>query len=363
MQNNILSSSKIYNEFLFKPDEIRPMNIIIDIEGNSPIMEYCVLLGALKGKTFIASGTGTFIAPYLIITAKHVIEDYCIKFNKTPIQKSTNIDFEIIAAQFVKGKPTVTWYATCINYNNSTDIAYMQVIPYKNANNYKFHTFPTIQFSPPKIGSKLICFGYRKTKANVNNIVWIRGSASVSKGEVIEIHEEKRDNFSLFFPCIHTNAAIEGGMSGGPVFDEHGYLVAINTASMNFNSSKEEPLSYVSLIWASVGLKFNLDYKDQDKIRLRRECTMLDLYRSNYIHSKSHNRIVIYPNGGHISLGRDSSFFYYLDKFNILNIKDKYYNDLLLLKRHYKIKNKNVKINYTHAILLFIRMLRKISGN
>jgi V8-like Glu-specific endopeptidase len=49
---------------------------------NSPITEFALPLTARKGNEFFPSGTAVVIAPYLALTAKHVIEDYWIRFEQ-----------------------------------------------------------------------------------------------------------------------------------------------------------------------------------------------------------------------------------------------------------------------------------------
>jgi hypothetical protein len=67
-------------------------------------------------------------------------------------------------------------------------------------------------------------------------------------GEVLKEYPSGRGGL-LPGRCYETNLAIEGGASGGPVFDEHGHVFAVN--STGFNGTD---IGYVSHIQSIGGL-------------------------------------------------------------------------------------------------------------
>lgn len=71
-------------------------------------------------------------------------------------------------------------------------------------------------------------------------------------GKILEEHREGRDRIMLPGPCYCTNLGIEGGASGGPVFDSNGHVFAIN--STGFDGSE---IAYVSHIQSIGGLPIN----------------------------------------------------------------------------------------------------------
>lgn len=355
-----LSSSKeknSYNEFLFKPNDDILRTPLID-GSNLPLMEHCVSLGALKGDSFFPSGTGTFIAPYLIVSAKHVITDFWSKFTSLPFKNDGEMPFSILAAQFPKGKPPIVWIVDCVSFNADTDIVYLKVSPYINADRYKFHSFPTIQFNPPKEGSKLICFGYNKTTGTIKNkIIRLRAAASISQGTVTQVFGERLDSSMKPFPVLVTDAKIDGGMSGGPCFNEKGQLCGVNTSGWTFASSDEIPISYVSLIWASVGIKIKATFIKSKQLSLKDEYRIFDLCKAGYVNSLSYDQIIFSPNRGHISLAHDGPHF---KRMITYELKEEYYNSLLFLKKYYKLKGIERPIDNSIAKFLLFRIVKKI---
>lgn len=62
----------------------------------------------------------------------------------------------------------------------------------------------------------------------------------------------------LRFPCFQTNFRIDGGMSGGPVFDAQGHLCGLLCSSLKANDADEEHASYVTLLWPSLAAELEL---------------------------------------------------------------------------------------------------------
>ncbi len=69
-----------------------------------------------------------------------------------------------------------------------------------------------------------------------------------SIGVVRDIFEMRRDQH-LPFPCYQVSARFDGGMSGGPVFDETGSLCGLVCSNIDSSHLEGEPISYVTTLW------------------------------------------------------------------------------------------------------------------
>lgn len=79
---------------------------------------------------------------------------------------------------------------------------------------------------------------------------------ATSTGQVIEVLAERRD-FMLDWPCFRVDARFDGGMSGGPVFNEAGLVCGIISSNMPPSSSDEEHVSYATTLWPMLAITTN----------------------------------------------------------------------------------------------------------
>jgi hypothetical protein len=272
---------------------------------NSPITEFALALTAVKDDFLLPSGTAIIIAPNIAITAKHVIENYIEIFHKKIPKADFNSNFSILAFQVLdNGGSGALWSVTKIALSDVTDIAYLYLSPSSNeAIEYSWR-IPTLNLLPPKVGTKIHCFGYPKSEIVETNIsmdeqdnnkkidiTW-KDDPSTSTGIVIEIHERKRDSVMLNFPCFRTNARFDPGMSGGPVFNEAGELCGIISVGTEGIGD-----SYVALLWPSMITKL-VDFPCFEE---GSKYTIYDLIIRGYIKARNYQFISIEGNSVYLS--------------------------------------------------------------
>src|SRR5688572_3810681 len=266
-------------------------------ELSSPITEFAISIGAYQGNNYIVSGTATFVAPFLAITAKHVVEHYWREFNRSQIKSNEDGThkehagkFNMAAIQILNnGTEGALWDVRQVYFSNATDIAYLHLVPFSDsARNYKWR-LPKIEMLPPKIGSTVSAFGYTQSKATADtkSVTW-EYDARTSQGVVLDIHQNKRDEFSINFPCIYTNTQFDPGMSGGPVFNQEGKLCAIISANLPPSEEGEEHASYAALIWPSMNVVINLK---REGIDYEGYYPILELCRGGFIKADNHERV------------------------------------------------------------------------
>jgi hypothetical protein len=113
----------------------------------------------------------------------------------------------------------------------------------------------------PAIGEELSVLGFRTgEKAPVvegRGIHW-GGALWQVRGRVVDRYQQGRDRVMLPGPCLMLDCASLGGMSGGPVFDQRGFLVGI--LATGIEAENGTAASYVSLLWSSLGARFKADW-------------------------------------------------------------------------------------------------------
>jgi Trypsin-like peptidase domain len=255
----------------------------------SPITEIALALTASKDGVWRPSGTAVVIGPHLAITAKHVIEDYWKKYEGIQIEAEVGerIDeagsFHIFAFQVLEeGKTGALWEVTRIWLSPFTDVAFIRLTPYSEAaRKYKWRV-ANINLLPPEVGTRISGFGYHSSAISVKEsergieIEW-KDSPTTTIGEVIEVFQERRDPIMLPFPCFRTNARFDGGMSGGPIFNEQGNLCGIIC-------------SYVASLWPSMATEIDMDREDFPK---NIYYPVLELAQYKHIQAKNWEKIVV----------------------------------------------------------------------
>jgi hypothetical protein len=218
------------------------------------------LIAVRDGKEEFASGSAVIVGRGYAITAYHVIEDFVRRFEgeAPPLDGFTPVSFEILAfITLDKGKRTVplkvlrTWAAEPL------DLAVLAIgVPEDFPDDHRWKV-PRISLLPPKVGTPIVGFGFADasiTRTPGDPHPTLHSKPSITMGEVVEVHHELRDRGRLRFPCFRVDARFDGGMSGGPVFNNcTGHLCGVICSSMPAACPDEHHISYASTIWPIVG--------------------------------------------------------------------------------------------------------------
>jgi hypothetical protein len=209
--------------------------VFVDSPLPSPINEIVVqITSAVDGEDHYASGTGVIIAPYLALAARHVLEEHWGRHHggSLPLTGEATTRFSFLLAQQI-GNELNLWTVTRVWVSNLTDIVLLRLTPHSTgAAAYAFRALP-IDVVPPRVGERVFAFGYSDSATEVvaPKELKISHRPITTHGDVIEVHHQQRDPVKMPFPCFRTNARFDGGMSGGPVFNQAGHLCGLICSS------------------------------------------------------------------------------------------------------------------------------------
>ena len=185
-----------------------------------------------------ANGTAFMAAPGIALTAAHVLRDWADQSEK-PTVELVSADGRHLRSWAVDGGVTI----------NGGDIAILTLSPtFKYDMELEIPTFP-LSARVPQVNEKVMTLGLRPAKDNFEaqgepvELIPI-----YSTGRVREFHV-RRPPFSEK-PIIETDVLTIGAMSGGPIFDMEGYVIGLNSGSIDLGDGNF--VSYGSLFFEAL---------------------------------------------------------------------------------------------------------------
>jgi hypothetical protein len=229
---------------------------------DSPITKVVIPLVASFGSDFYPSGTACIIAPWLAITARHVVEDHFERFadGRAPnnVEEASHRTLTYVAPG--GGQPIIPLFVQRTWYLQPYDIAVLHLVPASEMNTNHVWDTPRLSLLPPRPGSQIAAFGYPNSRFDVLGTEHheLKMDATTTTGTVLEVHHEYRDTARLPFPCFRTNARFDGGMSGAPVFNDQGRVCGLICSSMPPTTPDEDHTSYVSTLWPMLAMPIDV---------------------------------------------------------------------------------------------------------
>ena len=288
-----------------------------DFEGTPYDESVISIVGLHKSREgfFLFLGSGFFIAPFLAVTAKHVVDGYIKEY-----QGITDFDtwgtffvpdqsqFDLFASQpkgdQVLGRP---FKIDLISISAFSDFAVLRLIPLFREVDYVWRPYNLIA-RYPNLGSQVTAFGRVTTTFTDSYAGELYKHVKHSRtGVVKEIHERQRDSSLLRFPCFETDVRYEGAMSGGPVFSQSEYVVGMVCSSLSYPSTEQEGTethySHAATLWPF--LSSIIQITDQQTTAYPHTFTIQQLARRGYVQFFDHDRIRVTLNSNGIPSGID----------------------------------------------------------
>jgi hypothetical protein len=230
----------------------------------SPITEFAVMLVGVGAEQTSPFGTGVIIGPHIALAARHVIDQFFLTHEgRSWIDRPQEapIRFAVQAIHFLEnGTRVQAWDVEKIYSLDGNDIVFLKLRATVQQQRLYVWRRLALQVLPPPVGMSVGAFGYHSSKTERSiEAIRIATNPFTSIGQVQEVHQEKRDNTLLPWPCFRTDARFERAMSGGPLFTQEGLLCGRICKGYDLDGSESEHISYVSTLWPSMATMVDYD--------------------------------------------------------------------------------------------------------
>ncbi len=235
----------------------RSVNVSLKNEANAVWLRNWELFeGILLALTFINDeshsilGSAVLVAPGIALTATHVVEPYI---------KDIMGGTLVVMALGIAAHGLQVWRVKTLTIAQNTDITIIGLVSASALPPDRLFNLATITTRLPSIGEKVFIVGFRAStdsfKPDSGGKHQYEGNVIVCTGVVSEHYLTGRDRSMLPWSTLEVSCPSWGGMSGGPVFDEQGKLLGLLSSSFTLDDNNGP--SYVSLLWAALGTRFN----------------------------------------------------------------------------------------------------------
>jgi hypothetical protein len=196
-------------------------------------------IGVSDGTTFTISGSGVMVAPGLVLTTTHVLQEHLDAL------ESKTLSLWCVGPR-LSGRADL-WALRTLRYpETESDIAFLGVDPYSEIpDDWELTCLPLSTRAPQK-DETLTVVGFRFDDAGaIDDLPPVDGIQIVSRGQLYAaagrtaaVYYQYRDQVMAPFPIIEVACGSLGGMSGGAVLDRNGAVVGILSTGLSHDDGR-----------------------------------------------------------------------------------------------------------------------------
>lgn len=266
---------------------------------DSPIVELSVALASARDGRWHVSGSGVFIAPQLIVTARHVLEHHWAELEGGELRAEGEGHFNLFARHYHSTPEVgVVWMVSKFWVHPTSDLAVLYVEsgdPVLRGYQWKI---PRLQIVPPSVGTQVSAFGYRQSTISIapnraDAVEW-NEKPTTTHGLVVEVYAERRDSVMLNFPSFQTSSLFKAGMSGGPIFSDEGELIGLICSGIE-SLDPSEAISYGTSLWPLMGMQVQVRLEGDTEPK---SYTIHDLASRSIVKVRNFNSVKVVREGG-----------------------------------------------------------------
>lgn len=216
------------------------------VQGQEAVIP--ILRATDNPRRFTCIGTGFYVSTSgIFATASHVFRD--------ALDSTTNIMSGLLVVHFIPPTTFIMRKVSKATIHERADVAVgaLETLINPQTGQPLRNKVLILTKQIPSLDAEIHTWAYPNAlTTHEGTIGSVRIFPKLYSGKILEEHREGRDRIMLPGPCYRTDLGIEGGTSGGPVFDSNGHVFAINSTGIDGTE-----IAYVSHIQSIGGLPIN----------------------------------------------------------------------------------------------------------
>lgn len=239
------------------PLHFEGIRVLIDVPRVAAVANWQVYRGIVLALVFSTGtrhqmlGSAVMVGPGVALGADHTVREWIPRMSagETALHAVGVTDDGMVIWRVVHG--------VCVE---GTDLSIMRMQLASTVPAARKFYIATLTTRLPAIGERMVAAGFvasdKMFEQRLARTLELKGGIRVTSGPVMQHFAQRRDSVTAKYPCLEIDAPLYGGMSGGPLFDQHGGLVALGSRSPELGAGEEPSPMIAGLIWPSLGQPF-----------------------------------------------------------------------------------------------------------
>lgn len=197
-------------------------------------------------------GTAVMVAPGIALTAAHTMRDHL---------ESLAAGHTACALFGFRDQGAMFWKLLNVTLMDDNDIAILCLEAASKLPEDRTYRHTCLSTRTPRRGEVVTTLGFRFERSGTLDepmTAEFVGKAFVAKGEVTAVYSTVRDQSLLRWPSFEISANAVGAMSGGPVFDNNGFVIGLISSSLE--SDMNDGPTFATLLWPCLTIQISPEW-------------------------------------------------------------------------------------------------------